>query len=173
MSKLFCQAQDRGSTEYKIILINLTLFTKLLYNLYTLKKKDSMKNIQLGPYEKIADKPFTDLNHSLGDLARLIKMTHQLVDSYDDPERCDYAKRRAPVIKTDSHGNEFKIFYIRPKKLFNHKNICVVGFFGLRRPDADIAPLLRADKELTKMYYQIKGLLSLSTTELQGAISPI
>lgn len=128
-----------------------------------------MKNhIHIGPYEKIPGKPFTNLNHSVKDLARLRMMVQQLTDTYDKPEVSDFAKRKSAVQQIGPNGNQFKIFYIRPKKLFNHKNISVVGFFGHRRPDADIQPLVSADKRFEKIFLKFDGLLSLSTTQLSS-----
>lgn len=123
-------------------------------------------NIRVGPYEKVEGRPFTDLTHSTEDLTRLITMTHQLVKNYQDPETSAFSKRRAPVSRTDEHGRELRIFYIRPEKLFSTKNLTVVGFFGHRRPGADIRPLAKADKEFEKIYYDVEGLLSLSTARL-------
>jgi hypothetical protein len=126
-----------------------------------------MKNhFHVGPYEKVKDRPFTDLQHSVEDLTRLISMARQLVDSYDDPELCDYSKSRSAISQSDPQGNDFKIYYIRPKKLFSAKKLSVVGFFGYRRSDADIEPIIRADKKLEKIYLDFEGLLSLSTIQL-------
>jgi len=126
------------------------------------------KSIRLGAYEKIPGKPFTDLNHSLNDLARLIKMVQQLTDHYHSPALCDFAKRKSAIRQTDPDGQDFKIYYIRPKKLFSNKNITVVGFFGHRRPDADIEPLLRADQKFKEIFLKFEGLLSLSTVQLSS-----
>ena len=74
-------------------------------------------DILIGPYEKISGRPFTNLDHSVMDRARLVRMTEQLVDTYHDPEVCDFSKCKKAVFQIDSEGNEFKIYYIRPKEL--------------------------------------------------------
>jgi len=131
------------------------------------EERDTMANdILIGPYEKISGRPFTNLDHSVMDRARLVRMTEQLVDTYHDPEVCDFSKCKKAVFQIDSEGNEFKIYYIRPKELFSYQNIFVVGFFGHRRPNADIAPLIRADKKFKEIFLTFDGLLSLSTTQL-------
>jgi hypothetical protein len=42
----------------------------------------------------------------------------------------------------------------------------VVGFFGHKRPRADVQPLIEADKEFEKEFNRHPGLLSLSTVRL-------
>jgi hypothetical protein len=42
----------------------------------------------------------------------------------------------------------------------------VVGFFGQKRPHADIQPLIRADKRFQEQFHHHPGLLSLSTVRL-------
>ena len=123
-------------------------------------------DILIGPYEKISGRSFTNLDHSVKDRERLVKMTQQLVNTYHDPAVCDFSKRKKAVYQIDSEGNEFNIYYIRPTKLFSYQNIFVVGFFGHRRPNADITPLIRADKKFKEIFLTFDGLLSLSTTQL-------
>lgn len=123
-------------------------------------------HVHVGPYEKVKGRPFTDLKHSVKDLARLVKMTHQLVETFQDPESCDFSKTGRAVSQTDMWGNEIKIYYIRPGVLFHRKNLTVVGFFGHRRAGADTEPIIRADNEFKKIYYDFEGLLSLSTASL-------
>ena len=125
-----------------------------------------IENIQLGPYEKIENKPFTDLSHSAEDLARLKRMAQQLVDFYETSEYRISSKSKVPVHRSGSEGSEFKIYYIQPQQLFRLKNLSVVGFFGHRRKNADIAPLVQADKQFEKVFSNFEGLLSLSTARL-------
>lgn len=125
-----------------------------------------IKNIQIGPFEKIENKPFTDLNHSTKDLARLKMMTQQLVDFYERSEYRVSSKSKVPVFRSGSKDSEFKIYYIQPEQLFNLKNLMVVGFFGHRRKNAAIAPLIQADKQFEKVFNNFDGLLSLSTARL-------
>ena len=59
-----------------------------------------------------------------------------------------------------------RIYYIPPALLFDLHNLTVVGFFGQKRPNADIKPLLAADKAFEATFHDHPGLLSLSTVRL-------
>jgi hypothetical protein len=117
--------------------------------------------------EIIQGRPFTDPAHSEGDQARLRSMAHQLVDTYDDPVVCDFTPGKRAICQSDPQGRHFRIYYIQPKLLFSLKEITVVGFFGHKRPGADVKPLLQADKKFEAEFSHHPGLLSLSTVRLQ------
>ena len=116
--------------------------------------------------ELVADRPFTDPLHSQDDLRTMRHMARQLIDTYDDPGYCDFEKAKHAVCQSDPMGRHFRIYYIQPDKLFSMKNLSVVGFFGHKRPDADVRPLLRADKQFEQEFHKHPGLLSLSTVRL-------
>jgi hypothetical protein len=116
--------------------------------------------------EKVLDRPFTDPEHSTGDLATLRYMAHQLVDTYDDPVVCDFTPDKGAICKSEPNGRYFRIYYIQPKLLFSLKDLTVVGFFGNQRHGADIRPLLKADKRFEHEFHHHPGLLSLSTVRL-------
>jgi hypothetical protein len=119
------------------------------------------------PEKLIQGRPFTDPKHSLEDQARLRFMAHQLVDTYDDPVVCDFTPRKRAVCQSDPQGRHFRIYYIQPKLLFTLKMITVVGFFGQKRPGADVRHLLQADKKFEAEFSHHPGLLSLSTVRLR------
>ena len=124
------------------------------------------ENVMLGVDELVETRPFTHPTHSKADLDRLRAMVHQLVDTYDDPVVCDFAPGKKPICKSDPQGRHFRIYYIQPQRLFRWKPITVVGFFGHKRPDADIRPLIKADKMFEEYFPEHPGLLSLSTVRL-------
>jgi len=111
--------------------------------------------------------PFSDPDHGQDDLAIMRAMAQQLVDFYDDPVVCDFAPGKRPVCEADSQGRHFRIYYIQPGLLFKLHNLTVVGFFGQKRENADVRPLLAADKQFEKTFDDHPGLLSLSTVRLQ------
>jgi hypothetical protein len=123
-------------------------------------------DVILEPDEQIEGRPFTDPEHSHEDLVRMRLMAHQLVTTYDNPVVCDFIPGQRPVCQSDPQGRHFRIYYLQPDRLFSAKNITVVGFFGHRRPDADIRPLLQADKQFERQFHNFAGLLSLSTVRL-------
>jgi len=130
-------------------------------------KSDGMpENIVLAAEEEVESRPFTHPAHSREDLERLRGMIHQLIDTYDDPIVCDFAPGKKPICKSDPHGRHFRIYYIQPQLLFQWKPITVVGFFGHKRPNAHIQPLIKADKMFEVVFHQHPGLLSLSTVRL-------
>lgn len=120
----------------------------------------------LSPVQRVADRGFTDPEHSDGDLARLKAMVRQLVETYDDPVVCDFAPGKRPVCQSDPNGRHFRIYYVQPGLLFDLENLTVVGFFGGKRPEADIRPLLDADRRFESEFHNHRGLLSLSTVRL-------
>ena len=122
----------------------------------------------LSPEERVADRTFSDPENSAGDLKTLRYMAHQLVDTYDDPVVCDFVPGKGAICKSEPSGRYFRIYYIQPKLLFDLENLTVVGFFGKRRPDADIRPLLQADKRFEHEFHNHPGLLSLSTVRIPG-----
>jgi hypothetical protein len=123
-------------------------------------------SVSLSPGEKVPDRPFTDPSHSREDLERMRRMAHQLVDTYDDPIVCDFIPGKGALCKSDPLGRHYRIYYIRPNQLFELKNLSVVGFFGQKRANADIRPLMRADKLFEREFQNHPGLLSLSTVRL-------
>lgn len=116
--------------------------------------------------ERIPGRPFTDIVNSESDRLRLVAMVEQLVDTYGDPVVCDFAPGKRPVCQSDPQGRQFRIYYVRPSLLFSATNLTVVGFFGLKRPNADIRPLIAADKMFEPEFHKHRGLLSLSTVHI-------
>ncbi len=119
-----------------------------------------------GAEERIDDHPFTHPRNSREDLATMRKMAHQLVDTYDDPVLCDFVPGKKPICMSDPRGRHFRIYYIRPELLFKTKDLTLVGFFGMKRRDADVRPLIQADKQFETEFHNHPGLLSLSTVRL-------
>jgi hypothetical protein len=74
--------------------------------------------------------------------------------------------RNGPVCQSDPQGRHFRIYYIQPDRLFSTRNLAVVGFFGHKRPKADIRPLLKADKLFEAEFPNHPNLLSLSTVRV-------
>jgi hypothetical protein len=122
--------------------------------------------LHLTAAEHLPSHPFTDPEHAETDAARLRAMTRQLIDTYEDPLICDFSITHGAICQSDPQGRHFRIYYIQPDKLFRDKNLSVVGFFGQKRPNADVKPLLKADKQFEAIFPQFEGLLSLSTVRL-------
>ena len=122
--------------------------------------------LNLSAKQTVAGRPFTDPGHSADDLAVMRHMARQLVDIYDDPVVCDFHPGKRPICKSDTQKRFFRIYYIQPDLLFTLTNLTVVGFFGQKRPQADIQPLLDADKKFETTFHDHPGLLSLSTVRL-------
>lgn len=126
-----------------------------------------MRNLVLAADERLAERPFTDPEHSQEDLATMRHMARQLVASYDASGRRDFVPGKQGALRLiDAQGRAFKIYYIRPKQLFSLRDLAVVGFFGHRRPKANIEPLSRADQEFERQFLRHPELLSLSTVRL-------
>ncbi len=116
--------------------------------------------------ERVPGRPFTDPEHSQSDLVVMRFMARQLIDTYDDPVLCDFIPNQKAICMSDPKGRHFRIYYVRPERLFTEKDLTVVGFFGKKRENADIKPLIKADKAFEKAFVEHTGLLSLSTSRL-------
>ena len=127
-----------------------------------------MPDLTLAVDEHLDAHPFSHPEYRHEDLKALRKMAHQLVDTYDDPVLCDFVPRKKPICMSDPRGRHFRIYYIRPDLLFSAKNLTVVGFFGQMRANADVRPLIKADKRFEDEFPNHPGLLSLSTVRLPG-----
>ena len=125
-----------------------------------------MDKLILHSEEKVEGRPFTEPELSQYDLETMRYMAHQLVDIYDNPTACDFLPNQKPVCQSDPQGRHFRIYYVQPNLLFGLKNLSVVGFFGHKRPGADVRPLIQADKKFEKVFGEHPGLLSLSTVRL-------
>lgn len=122
--------------------------------------------VRVGSDTIIPGRPFTDPDHSTGDLRTMQGMARQLVALYNDPVVCDFAPGKRPVCQSDPRGWHFRIYYVNPALLFSRRDLAVVGFFGHRRPGADIAPLVAADRRFEAQFHRHDALLSLSTVRL-------
>ncbi len=122
--------------------------------------------LNLSAKERVPGRPFTDPQHSARDLAVMRHMAWQLVDTYDDPVVCDFQPGKRPICKSDAQKRFFRIYYVQPNLLFALTDLTAVGFFGQKRPQADIQPLLEADKKFEAIFHDHPGLLSLSTVRL-------
>jgi hypothetical protein len=124
------------------------------------------ENIILNPDDLVEKRPFTEPSLSEYDLATMRFMANQLVEKYDDPLVCDFLPNKKPVCQSDPQGHHFRIYYVQAQKLFSLKNLTAVGFFGHKRPGADLRPLIQADKEFEKTFHEHPDLLSLSTVRM-------
>jgi len=122
--------------------------------------------VELKTGERAEGHPFSDLEHTDQDRATMRKMAHQLVDTYEDPKVCDFTLRNGPICQSDPQGRHFRIYYIRPDRLFRTGQLAVVGFFGHKRLHADIRPLLKADRLFEAEFTHHPDLLSLSTVRV-------
>ena len=116
--------------------------------------------------ELVPDRPFSDPQHSHKDLLIMRRMANQLIDLYDDPIVCDFTPGGRPVCQSDPQGRHFRVYYIQAGPLFKLHHLTVVGFFGQKRHNADVRPLLAADKKFEEAFHAHPGLLSLSTVRL-------
>ena len=120
----------------------------------------------LSATETVTGRPFSNPQYGSEDLAVMRRMAQQLVDIYDDPVLCDFTPGKRPICQSDTLGRHFRIYYIQPGLLFELHDLTVVGFFGQKRKNADIRPLLEADKKFEETFLAHPGLLSLSTVRL-------
>ena len=122
----------------------------------------------LGPNETVPGRPFTDvvlierdlsiLYGILGDLDSL------LTESQAGTRRIVPFRRMAWRVDGLVHRH----IICNEKRLRTHPGLCVVGFFGERRTEVDMAPLEKANRAIVGEFANYPGITSYSSLELPG-----
>ena len=122
--------------------------------------------IVLGPTEIVRDRPFTDPERNLEDLAALRGMLDRLREVLSQPEGLPDGPRPAILVLPERNGRSHRIAISRREELLAAGEFTIVGFFGEKRPAADLSVLEGVDLELIYHFPFHTGVLSYSTLEL-------
>jgi hypothetical protein len=115
--------------------------------------------------EQLPDRPFTAPELIRRDLAALDHMRGRLRALLADPDATGDAQEYLRVDEATGRGHDVTI--ARRTALLAASELAVVGFFGHRRRDIDLAPLLEADAALTLEFDDHPGVYSYSRLELE------
>jgi hypothetical protein len=119
---------------------------------------------RLAPYEHVPGRPFTDPSLIRRDLAALDHMRAALRALLANPAPASDQQEHLRLSERTGRGHDVTI--ARRAALLAGRDLAVVGFFGQRRRDIDLTPLLEADAALTGEFDQHEGVLSYSRLEL-------
>lgn len=122
--------------------------------------------IQLGPFETVEGRPFTNPVDSVEDLASLQYMVNILRRHLSQPKVV--VERPLPfVLYLKEEGDRYhRLALSKPELLLDQNDLTVVGFCGQKRPGADRAPIDTVDQQLIAEFSYHPYLLSYSTLQL-------
>jgi hypothetical protein len=125
--------------------------------------------VRLGPGDILDDRPFTHPDHSQQDLSALRAMAHTLRERVSRLARLPWHHPQ-PLLcyLREGEGRQHRVIVVDPGELMGGHGFTVVGFFGQKRADADVAVLGGIDSELIAEVMSHPLLLSYSSLELRS-----
>ncbi len=118
----------------------------------------------LNPTQSVSRRPFTSVRLYERDTAILGYMLEDLRATLARGEPGRY--NAYPPLEWDVNGLHRRTIVSAPLLLNQLKGIHVVGFFGERHADRDLAPLEKANAEIVLEFRNFHGILSYSSMEL-------
>jgi hypothetical protein len=118
---------------------------------------------RLDPFEQVPERPFTDPSLIRRDLEALDTMWATLRSLVCDPTPVADTQEYLHLSQPSGRGHDVTI--ARRSALLAGRNLAVVGFFGQRRQNIDLTPLLEADAALTAEFPNHRGVFSYSRLE--------
>ncbi len=95
----------------------------------------NQRTIQLGPEERVPDRPFSDPEHSQIELVHLRKMLDRVRHHLDKPEGLPEDQRPVIIDEEKALGYYHRTVISLPDRLRSGEGLTVVGFFGVRQPN--------------------------------------
>jgi hypothetical protein len=114
------------------------------------------------------DHPFTHPDFSRDDVARLRYIAGRLRDIIHLFDAGAVDPRPRVMRLSEPDGRVLRVVLCNGAVLRRAEALSLVGFFGQRRPDADLAPIARMDEELLEEFLQHPGILAYCSLELEG-----
>jgi hypothetical protein len=122
--------------------------------------------VELGPVQKVDERPFADIAHNAADLAAMQRIVASLTllvgQSLEWPE-----PPQPLVVRGNDGGKVVRVVVCNRAALLANDVVFVVGFFGHRRTDLDTSILNAVDDDLIHEFPLHPGLLSYSSFELE------
>lgn len=122
--------------------------------------------VTLGPREVVAGRPFTALEatgRDLGILHGILADVRSVVVEIEEG-----ARRIEPYQKLawKVGGLTHRLLICDVDRLRSHPGLCVVGFFGDKRPDTDATVLEEANSKIVAEFHSYPGILAYASVEL-------
>jgi hypothetical protein len=126
------------------------------------------QHIELGPWDIIEDRPFTDPANSLEDLTRLQYILGKLQQLLSQPELMSPHPRPLVMYWPEPEERRLRLVFSRPEALLANQDLIAVGFCGQKAPEADRVLLEIVDGELLAEFPEHPHLLCYCSLELEG-----
>lgn len=122
--------------------------------------------VTLGPKDVVSDRPFTAVEMTERDLGILHGILADVRSVVVDVE--EGARKLEPYQKLAwrSKGLTHRLLICDVDRLRSHRGLCVVGFFGDKRPDTDPWPLEEANSVIVNEFVKYPGILAYASVEL-------
>lgn len=122
--------------------------------------------VRLGPGDVVSDRPFTATELTIRDhgiLHGILGDVRSVVVEIEEGSRLvEPYQKLAWRVGELTH----RLLLCDVERLRNHASLCVVGFFGDRRPTMDPWPLEEANTEIVAEFAQYPGILAYASVEL-------
>lgn len=124
--------------------------------------------VELGPNEVVSGRPFAAVEMTERDRELLHLILADVRSVAVDVE--EGARTLEPYQKLAWRvgGLTHRLLVCDLPRLLEHPGLCVVGFFGDRRPDADPWPLEEANSRIVTEFTSYPGILAYASVELPG-----
>jgi hypothetical protein len=124
-----------------------------------------MSEIELDPQEVLADRPFTNLHHSMLDMQvmrYLVTTVCLTLEHATDPP----AGRPVTLYQPGPEQWMLRRVLLNPERMMAPGSLTVVGFFGQRSPSADLGHAQRLDRQMLDDLAAHDGLLCYVSIQL-------
>ena len=126
------------------------------------------QHIELGPWEIIEDRPFTDPANSLEDLSRLQYILGRLQQLLNQPDLLPTHPRPLVMYWPEPNERRLRLVFSQPEVLLANQDLVVVGFCGQKAAEVDRDLLEGVDEELLAEFPENPHLLCYCSLELEG-----
>ena len=124
------------------------------------------ETLSLGPNEAVSERPFTAIELIDRDVSIMHGMLDDVVRVLGES---DLGVREIVPLKRIAWREDRRarrLVVCDEERLKVHHDLCVVGFFGERRTEMDVAPLEEANAAIVAQFKNYPGILSYSSMEL-------
>lgn len=124
--------------------------------------------VTLGPKEVVSGRPFTAVEMTLRDLGILHGILADVRSIVVEVEEGTRVLEPYQKLAWRVRGLTHRLLVCDVDRLRSHPGLCVVGFFGDRRPDKDARALDEANTEIVAEFHRYPGILAYASLELPG-----
>lgn len=122
--------------------------------------------VTLGPKDIVSGRPFTAVEMTVRDLGILHGILADVRSVLVDVEEGARSIEPFQKLAWRARGLTHRLLICDFARLRNHPGLCVVGFFGDKRPDKDGWALEEANTEIVAEFHKYPGILAYASVEL-------